>query len=200
MQGKNHVALALAVPLTVAWLVNDPTATLPGSAVGWGALMVGSLAPDIDGGGSIAYWGDFLPRKVTPPPLRALLNGVGKTVSDVVRSIFGHRQALHWPSWGLFVAAAGSVLGVEWLLWFGLGYLLHIFGDSLTKSGVPLFGPFSTRDISFTPMITGSMVETLFGALLWLFVGWHASLALMSVPYNDWLYQLLLRFGGEFVR
>lgn len=197
MQGKNHVALALAVPLAVAWLVDNSTATLPGSAAAWAGLMVGSLAPDIDGGGSIAYWGDLLPRKVTPPPLRALLNGVGKMVSDVIRSIFGHRQALHWPSWGFIIAGAGFMAGLDWLLWFGLGYLLHIFGDSLTKSGVPLFGPLSTRDISFSPMITGSVLETLFGALLWLFVGWRA---LAVLPHKDWIYQLLFRFGGEFLR
>lgn len=193
MQGKNHVALALAVPLAGAATVGAP---LPAAAAAWGGLVIGSLAPDIDGGGSVAYWGNWLPRYITPAPVRALLNGIGKTVSDVIRASFGHRQAFHWPTWGLILIAVGLVWGLDWLIWFGAGYILHIFGDSLTKSGVPLLGPFITRDISFTPMVTGSVVETLFGAALWLFVGWQIWLHL---PADGWLYQMVYRFGGMFL-
>jgi inner membrane protein len=192
MQGRNHVALALAVPLAGA-IVGGP---LPGSAAAWGGLIVGSLAPDIDGGGSVAYWGNWLPRPITPGPVRALLNGVGKTTSDVIRSAFGHRQAFHWPTWGVIIIALGLVLGLDWLLWFGAGYILHILGDSLTKSGVPLFGPLITKDISFSPMRTGGVTETLFGAGLWLFVGWQVW---ERLPSAGWLVQLLYRFGGQFL-
>jgi membrane-bound metal-dependent hydrolase YbcI (DUF457 family) len=194
MQGKNHVALALAVPLAGAVVAGGP---LPATAAAWGGLVVGSLAPDIDGGGSIAYWGNWLPRYITPKPVRALLNGIGKTVSDVIRSMFGHRQAFHWPSWGVIIIALGLSLGLDWLLWFGAGYILHILGDSLTKSGVPLLGPLITKDISFSPMKTGSIIETLFGAALWLFVGWQIWLRL---PHNGQLYQLVYRFGGQFLQ
>lgn len=194
MQGKNHVALALAVPLGAAMLASTP---LPPTAGAWAGLIIGSLAPDIDGGGTIAYWGDFLPRKITPGPLRAALNGLGKTVSDVIRSVFGHRQAFHWPTWGFILIVAGVVTGYQWLVWFGAGYILHILGDSLTKSGVPLLGPFITHDISFTPMVTGKFTESAFGVLLWAFVGWRIFVMLpQGVGYIN---QLLYKFGGMFL-
>jgi hypothetical protein len=41
MQGKNHVALALAVPLAGAMLVGIDL--LPATAAAWGGLIIGSL-------------------------------------------------------------------------------------------------------------------------------------------------------------
>lgn len=195
MQGKNHVALALAIPLASTWLI--PPGLLPASVWGWGGLIIGSLAPDMDGEGSIAYWGNWLPRYITPRPVIGLLNWLGQTTSSIIRSIFGHRNALHWPVLALAMALAGVYFGLEWLLWFGLGYGLHIFGDSLTKSGVPLFGPVWQADISFTPMVTGKFTESAFGVLLWLFVAWQIA---TYVPHSAWLFQILYRFGGQFIR
>lgn len=192
MQGKNHVALALAAPLAASMMGVD---VLPHSWPAWGGLIIGSLAPDIDGGGTIAYIGDWLPRKITPAPVCSLLNGLGKTVSDVIRAIFGHRKALHWPLWGVGLAVAGVTMNYDWLVWFGLGYVLHIAGDSLTKSGVPLFGPVLTADISFTPMVTGKFTESALGVLLWCFVGWRlVAEVLPTAP--GWVGQLLHRLGG----
>jgi membrane-bound metal-dependent hydrolase YbcI (DUF457 family) len=194
MQGKNHVALALAVPLGAAMATGRPD-LLPATVPAWGGLVLGSLAPDMDGEGSIAYWGNFLPRGITPRPLVALLNGLGRTVSSVIRSIFGHRKALHWPLWGVGLAVAGVVFGFDWLVWLGVGYVLHILGDSLTKSGVPLLGPVLTTDISFTPMVTGKFFESALGVLLWGFVAWR--LAVELLPRSSWLWGLLYRFGGQ---
>jgi len=208
MQGRNHVALALTVPL--AWaMFNDPI--LPTSAIGWGSLIIGSLSPDLDGEGSICYLGNFLPRHITPKPVVRVLNWVGRTISSGIRAILGHRAALHAPIWGVLMIVAGmnilaparwpSLLsmpnigfGSGWLFWFGIGYLLHIFGDSLTKSGVPLFWPIVSKDISFAPMVTGKFIERAFGVLLWLFVGWRI---VMILPYSDWLWQLYYRFYPE---
>lgn len=189
MQGKNHIALALAVPLAGA-VIGGP---LPATVGAWGGLILGSLAPDIDGEGSICYLGNFLPRHITPSLVIRLLNWVGRTISSLIRSIFGHRAALHWPVWGLLLAGFGVFYGLDWLLWFGLGYLLHIAGDSLTVSGVPLFGPLSGRDISFTPMVTGKFVESALGVVLWLFVGWRLVVVL---PQSAWLWQMVYQFGG----
>lgn len=195
MTGKNHIALALAVPLALEmgqpWLIS----LLPTSVAAWGCLIIGSLAPDIDGEGAIARWGNFLPRHITPKPVVRLLNWAGRTVSSLIRAILGHRNALHWPLWGVlmmlcvawlptvcqWLPAACSLQPVAGLLfWFGLGYVLHIFGDSLTKSGVPLLGPIWTRDISFLPMITGSRLESFVGLLLWLFVAWRLAATVVS--------------------
>lgn len=193
MQGKNHIPLALAVPLAGSYLAGGP---LPVSIGAWGGLVLGSLAPDIDGEGSICYLGNFLPKHITPRPVIRILNWVGRTISSGIRAAFGHRAALHWPLWGAILVAVGLAQNMEWLLWFGVGYLLHIAGDSLTKSGVPLFGPISKRDISFSPMVTGKWVERSFGVLLWLFVGWQV---VTILPYDQWLWQLLYRFGGQYL-
>jgi len=174
MQGKNHVALALAIPLAGAMLLDTP---LPATAWAWGGLVVGSLAPDIDGEGSIAYWGNFLPGRITPRPVVGLLNWLGTSISSLIRSVFGHRKLFHWPVWGVVLMLAASMLPSAYasiLFWFGLGYILHILGDAMTKSGVPIFGPLWQADISFTPMVTGKFTESAFGVLLWLFVGWQA--------------------------
>jgi len=194
MQGKNHVALALAVPLA-AGMVAGPL-VLPHSAGTWAGLVIGSLAPDIDGGGQIAYWGNFLPRGITPEPVRDLLNWLGKTVSNVIRALFGHRNAFHWPIVGGMVVGLGLLLHLDWLVWFGAGYVLHIAGDALTKSGVPLFGPLWTGDISFTPMVTGKFVESTFGVLLWLFVGWRV---VALLPSGSYVLNLLHRLGSAWL-
>lgn len=164
MQGKNHIALALAVPLAGSYLAGSP---LPVSAGAWGGLIIGSLAPDIDGEGSICYLGNFLPRHITPLPVVRILNWLGRTVSSFIRAIFGHRAALHWPLWGAILIALGLAQQYDSLLWFGVGYLLHIAGDALTVSGVPLLGPLAQRDFSFLPMVTGKPLESGFGYLLW---------------------------------
>lgn len=194
MQGKNHVALALAIPLGAA-LLTEPV-LLPATVAGWGGLIIGSLAPDIDGEGSVAYVGNWLPRPITPAPLVALLNGLGRTVSGVIRSIFGHRKALHWPVIGAGLALLGAWFGLDWLFWFGCGYLLHIIGDSLTKSGVPLLGPLTTRDFSFSPMVTGKFTESAFGWGLWAFVAWRV---VDLLPQSAWLWQVVYRFGGQLI-
>jgi len=196
MQGKNHVALALAAPLGAA-LITGRADILPPTVITWGALIVGSLAPDMDGEGSIAYWGNWLPRYITPWLIRAALNWLGQTVSRVIRAIFGHRNTLHWPILGLFMAAGGHYLGLPWLMWLGIGYMLHIAGDALTKSGGPLFGPFYLGDVSFTPMVTGGFVESSFGVALWVFVGWQL---IDLLPQSEWLWQTVYSFGGQILR
>jgi len=73
--------------------------------------------------------------------------------------------------WGVALYMLGIYTGQNWLQWFGFGFTAHVLGDALTKQGVPLLGPFITRNISFTSMRTGGAVESLFGMLLWGAVG-----------------------------
>ena len=181
MKGINHVALALAIPLAGAAAAGRPD-LLPATLPAWAGLVVGSLAPDMDGEGSIARWGNWLPRYITPRPLVVLLNWIGETVSGVVRAIFGHRNALHWPVIGALLAMLGWRWGLDWLMWFGAGYCLHVLGDALTKNGVPLFGPVWGADISFSPMRTGGWVEGLLGLALWAVVGWQVVVMYVAGP------------------
>lgn len=77
-----------------------------------------------------------------------------KWLSHPIRLIFGHRGITHSA-----VAVAGMMwLAIAqnnvWLSWLALGYLLHLFGDYLTDSGIPLLYPFSRARHRF--LITGS--------------------------------------------
>jgi len=97
MQGKNHVALALAAPLAAAALGYPDV--LPPTAAAWVGLALGSLAPDIDGEGSIARLGSWLPAPITPKPLIAFLNGLGRTISSTIRAplaVVGHSFGFCW--------------------------------------------------------------------------------------------------------
>jgi len=167
MQGKNHVGLALAVPLALA-LAGIPEA-IPGTFWGWGALIVGSLAPDIDGGGAIARPSKFIP-DIIPKWLQRAIDKIGLKISKVIRAIFGHRGGLHWPLWAGLMIWAGMRYDLNLLLWLGVGYGLHILGDIITVAGVPLLGPLTSKKFSVFPMRVGGRLESVLAVVIWLFV------------------------------
>jgi len=188
MLGRNHVALALAAPLAGQMFNLSP---LPAAWPAWAGLALGALAPDIDGEGSICYLGNFLPRGITPGLVVRLLNWVGRTISSGIRAVFGHRAAFHWPVLSAALIFVGWRLGLAWLLWFGVGYGLHIAGDMLTKSGVPLLGPLTGRDFSLLPIRTGGCMENIMGGLLWAFVAWRLAVLVAPLVGVDFIWQLI---------
>lgn len=173
MQGKNHVGLALAAPFILA-LAGAPV-PFPATLTAWCYLVVGSLAPDIDGGGTIARPSKFLP-DIIPGWLDKTLDKIGLKIARVIQALFGHRGGLHWPLWGGLMIWAGGRYELEWLFWFGAGYLLHIAGDVITRAGVPLLGPLIARKISLFPMRTGGRLEGFISFGLWVFVLWQVAL------------------------
>jgi len=174
MQGKNHVGLALAAPLGLA--LAGVAIPLPATLTAWCALIIGSLAPDIDGGGTIARPSKFLP-DIIPGWLQKTLDRVGLKIARLIQALFGHRGGLHWPLWAGLMIWAGGRYELDWLIWFGAGYLLHIAGDLITVAGVPLLGPLSSRKISVLPMRVGGRLETVISFGLWAFVLWQATAA-----------------------
>jgi inner membrane protein len=181
MQGRNHVALALAGALSIA----NPGQNM----IGWIALTLGSLFPDVDGHGMITHPGALMPR-IVPGPMRKLSDILGHVVSDLVQHIFGHRGAFHYPIWYVLLAAIGYHAGVTWLVWFAVGGLAHLAGDLLTKSGIPIFGPVSRQDVALTPMRTGSAIESVFGLALWGIVAWRAYPLLAGLPYVGYVVEV----------
>jgi len=171
MQGVNHVGLAVALPLTAAAIYHSPA---PADTLAWAALIVGSLAPDLDGGGLIARPSKWLPDLV-PGWVDRALDRFGLAISRFIQTLLGHRGGLHWPLWGLAMAYAGQQLTWPWLFWLGIGVLLHLLGDMLTVQGIPLLGPISQRKVSIFPMRTGGRLEAAVGAAVWavvlLFIG-----------------------------
>lgn len=121
-------------------------------------VLLGSIAPDIDGDGAVTKPGRifarFLPRSVA-----RLLDGIGQTIGGLVRVLAGHRGLFHAPLLALALVGAGMQWDTPWLFWFGWGYLWHILADMLTAGGIPLLMPFSTRRYAATPMRTGGVCE-----------------------------------------
>ncbi len=102
---------------------------------GFALVMLGAMLPDIDHPDST----------------------VGKRVkwlSYPIRMVFGHRGITH----SLFAVMAmlwcAYAANNIWLSWLALGYLLHLVGDYLTDSGIPLLYPISRKRYRF--LITGT--------------------------------------------
>jgi inner membrane protein len=170
MTGSTHVVIAVAA--TLAYSVS--TGQTPDLS-GWMALIIGSLAPDIDSGGatiarpgSLIGGGYLFPRWLT-----RLLDQIGLTLSRLIRSLLGHRNVTHWPVWAIALMLLGHHLGLIWLGWFGFGYLWHILADFCTKSGVPVAGPFCTKAIKWSPLKTGTWAESVLATALWGFIMWQ---------------------------
>lgn len=184
MLGKTHLAVGLAVPLAAHALAVSP---LPPAWPAWAGLGLGALAPDIDGEGSICYLGNFLPGHLAPRLLVKALNWLGTTISSLIRSIFGHRAALHAPLWPGLIMGAGWYYGYPLLLWFGAGCALHLAADMLTRAGIPLLWPMIKKDFSLLPLKTGSWLEKFLAALLWGFIAWRAAqLTINAYDLNLW--------------
>lgn len=191
MTGTTHVAIAAAATIGLAMTTKGDISP---PAVGWIAVIIGSLAPDIDsGGGTICRPGSLFGR-LLPRFIVAILDAIGLAVGSIVRKVFGHREAIHWPIWGVIMIMLGLNLGWAWLAWFGWGYLMHIMGDFCTKSGVPMLGPVWSKDIKWSPIITGTWPEFVLAACLWGFIlwaGWGYIPAEARYWVNKFAYNLL---------
>jgi membrane-bound metal-dependent hydrolase YbcI (DUF457 family) len=81
-----------------------------------------------------------------------LLTGLVQALATVIRELTGHRGATHWLLAALLVALpAFAFLGRHAGIYLGAGYLSHLALDMLTRSGVPLLGPFSKRRLHLLP-------------------------------------------------
>jgi inner membrane protein len=123
--------------------------------VGVGAVMagafLGSVLPDID------HKGSFIGRRLKP-------------ISFILHHTIGHRGLTHTP---IFVIGFSTLLAYlvmqlsgfaqTVMLFFVLGLfggmVSHLALDLLTESGIPLFYPFSKKDISLAPFRTGGIGE-----------------------------------------
>jgi inner membrane protein len=107
-----------------------------------------------------------------------LLTGIVQALATVIRELTGHRGATHWLLAALVVALPVAVfLGPRVGLYLAAGYLSHLALDMLTRSGVPLLGPFNKRRLHLLP--TPLRVKT--GGPLDHFIQFAASLAYVAL-------------------
>lgn len=159
MLARTHLAFALGIatlPLYALSLVDK--ATLQGVEVSLylGGIALGSLLPDIDEPNSTL--GRQLP-----------------LLSSLIHRLFGHRGATHsflFPfgvallGWGI---ASSQGIALEAVIGLWLGVWLHLIGDMLTKSGIPLWLPWSERPIALLPLSyrfkTGGIIDLALGGI-----------------------------------
>lgn len=165
MMSSTHIALALVAAKFVY---------PPGQPLEWALVGLGAIAPDFDAGGGMitrpSRWIPGLPRL-----FGRALDSTTRLASQVTREVAGHRGPLHYPLIALGLWLLAIIAGWPWLRFISIGYLAHILADALTRSGVPLLGPFSKRDVGFLPkklrIRTGGPLERLLGLVVWGYLG-----------------------------
>jgi inner membrane protein len=137
MFGSHLVVAAAGFAVYLRAVAGEPSAWPVDLALvaGFVVVMIGAALPDID------HPESTVGRRV-------------KWISYPIRFIFGHRGITHSA-----IAVAGMMwLAIAqdnlWISWLALGYLLHLVGDYLTDSGIPLMYPLSRTRYKF--LITGS--------------------------------------------
>ena len=121
-------------------------------------IVAGSVFPDIDEPQS------YIGRKTSVEVFNTRIG-----LSSVIKGIFGHRGFTHSLLATLFVfipyflmlgyTSQLDQMGLierfitQILMGLGFGYLFHILGDMFSKSGVPLFMPFTSKKIAI-PLYT----------------------------------------------
>jgi inner membrane protein len=190
LEGHSHVIVALAGAVAVDSFLHlsgpplvlgghEPTLSLLAvKGIFYGGVAIGGLAPDIDNTSST----------------------LGKRLGIISKEInhhFGHRTIMHsliglaiWAALGygaqqLAVHFLAGHMGSQqynfitgsYTLWVALvlGYILHLFGDSLTEEGIPIFWP-NKFHLGFPPIRAlrfraGSITEPIVVWLLVILVG-----------------------------
>lgn len=184
MNFKTHVIGGVSAGVLANGFV-VPHVTTPGdtatqivlSSVFIAGAVLGSIFPDIDHRGS--YLGRRMRIISTPLTIAGEVSKQSKKMLNQVRtnkisteSIISHRGITHTPlllmvlmsimlfaSTRLLDGLASLVLSYM-AIGFGIGIASHIFLDTLTKGGVPLLYPFSSKKFSFLPLKTGGMMES----------------------------------------
>lgn len=154
----NHLVVATAGYGTyIHWASNGNWNFTIELALNWLIVMVGCCLPDID------HPESTLGRRV-------------KLFSYPIQAVFGHRGITH----SLIAVAAIFYLGAEFkstlLSWLSLGYLLHLVGDYLTPSGIPLLYPIRKRYRFVLVAETNSIAEP--------FLAWAVATGSLMYIYN----------------
>jgi inner membrane protein len=129
------------------------------------AVIAGSLAPDVDGNGSITRPGTIL-RRLLGRWIADVLDALAWVLVKTIRVFFKHRGFIHSPCMVLAILGVAAVFEHPWLAWFALGYAAHLLGDAATAGGIPVLSPFSERRVSLSSMRTGSGKEMVVAGVL----------------------------------
>ena len=164
MTGPSHIVVGFGTAVALARF-----AGIQPNALELFILIVGALAPDIDGGGTITAPGRIF-RVFIPRVIGDALDAIVGFLSRVVGGMFGHRGFFHWPALSIAMFCIAASIHSPLLMWFAVGYLSHILADFLTVGGVPLLAPFWRKKVSARFMVTGSPTEAIVSGALLVFI------------------------------
>ena len=135
MMFKTHLLFALFISLLIINYFNlNPLIFIL-------ILVFSAVLPDIDHSKS------WIGRKIKP-------------LSFLVNFIFGHRRLIHSLFFALVIGVLIKIFFDNYYIPFVIGYLSHLFLDTITKQGVYLFYPFKFRIHGFIK--TNGIIEKMF--------------------------------------
>lgn len=162
-------------------LIGGVAGYLLGGPVGAAIASFGALLPDIDHPGSTISR-RFFPKgtysKTGRITLAAILIVASFQLQIAYLGILGlgvmalafipHRGILHTPLFVLILAALAGwqFSDLEYTKYLLIGYVSHIFADSLTSEGLPLLWPISNKRLGLTFFKTGGLGEYLLVGLV----------------------------------
>lgn len=162
MLGKTHAAIGTLISFATL----QPNAPEEYLIIG-GFALLGSLMPDIDVEGSIIsrniiYWVLLSTLFIY---FRKILQ-VFLLVSLIIYSKrFKHRTFTHSILGLIGFSTSIGFLFFKGLLAFIIGYAMHLFADSLTIHGIPLFYPYDHTCYGKKLLTTGSSTDRGIGAI-----------------------------------
>jgi inner membrane protein len=138
--------------------------SVPLDSITIGAAALGSLAPDID------HPKSWLGKRLifVSLPLTALFGHRGITHS--LFAALGATAGLWW----LFNNSPTLPFSIHWIVSFLVGYILHLFADWNSNSGIPLLWPNIKKFRAPWAINTGGFFEHLFAVFFACFLTWCA--------------------------
>jgi len=146
---KNHLIVAVAGFSIIGRLAYEQgfLGSLYDTGLAFGLVLIGASLPDVD------YPDSTVGKRV-------------KWLSWPIYVAFGHRGITH-SAIALFLFAWGYyATGMDVIAWLGIGWALHLVGDFVTDSGIPLMWPSKKRHHFILVASTSGISETVMVALV----------------------------------
>ncbi|MDN3384449.1 metal-dependent hydrolase [Pseudoalteromonas sp. APC 3358] len=159
MMFKSHLAIAAGGYLVALDYLSDKFDQMNAQLILGGALtLIGASLNDLD------HPGSFIGKRL-------------KFISMPISFVFGHRGITHSIIPLVLILLVYGQSAPYWLLWLCFGYAMHLVGDYLTDSGIPLCYPITNKRFKFllvtkTNTIGEPILVTVFlvACFLWVFL------------------------------
>ncbi|MBH0061783.1 metal-dependent hydrolase [Pseudoalteromonas sp. NZS71] len=159
MMFKSHLAIAAGGYLVALDFLSDKFEQINSQLILGGALtLIGASLPDLD------HPGSFIGQRF-------------RFISKPISFVFGHRGLTHSIIPLAVILFVYGQSAPYWLLWLCFGYAMHLVGDYLTDSGIPLCYPITKKRFKFllvtkTNTIGEPILVTVFlvACFLWVFL------------------------------